>query len=90
MTTTKKPAPTRVEYEVLDAIIREINAGAPPPTKARLAEIMSYEGNALSRPLAGLEAKGLASSPYRGGPWVPLRDLAGRPVALRFVLEVTP
>lgn len=84
---TKKPTPTRREYEVLDAIIQEIKQGAPPPTKARLCEILACEGNALSRPLEGLEAKGLAASPYRGGPWVPKRDLAGQPVALRITLE---
>jgi hypothetical protein len=84
---------TRREYEALRTILQEIRKGSPPPTRAQIGRAMGSDGGKIASFLEGLERKGWASPAYDAGPWLPLRDLDGTQLRVRFVVEreeVTP
>lgn len=90
---TKKTTPTLREYEALKAILDEIRGGGAPPTRARIGVLMGTAADKIAFALDGLEAKGLARPLYNAGPWVPMKDLDGTQLRVRFVVEreeVTP
>ena len=85
---TKKTTPTLREYEALKAILDEIRGGGAPPTRARIGVLMGTAADKIAFALDGLEAKGLARPLYNAGPWVPMKDLEGRPVKVRCAVEI--
>lgn len=74
---------SRLQTEVLEAIIDETRAGKPP-VSGQIAEAAGYDGN-IYQVLQYLLKKGYIHQPVDRGPYIPLKTPEGTPLRLQLI-----
>lgn len=79
------------QAKTLAAIIESLTTTGAAPTQGRLAE-MTGIGPSISTVLTGLRERGYVTQAWEahGAPWLPLRNVDGREVKVRALVEVAP
>jgi hypothetical protein len=77
------------QRKALAAILDTLRDTGAAPTQGRVAEVSGLGSNA-GRALGALQERGYAAQAWdaHGAPWLPLRDLEGRPVKVRCAVEI--